>query len=168
MFNSKHHRTEKRNLEVVKNYYNTSSAPYRILELIFAIRYSSNRVAKFMLSELIRDNISPAVVAKMICVAIAFDNLEFLQHCRAMGLVEDFEWINMAAEEGQLRIVKWLHENGFRGTARAMDSAALNGHLQVVIWLHENRPEGCSHRALETPHYDIKIWLMRHVYGLIP
>lgn len=29
-------------------------------------------------------------------------------------------------------------------STKAMDLAAANGHLEVVQWLHENRNEGCT------------------------
>lgn len=53
--------------------------------------------------------------------------------------------MDLAAENGRLDIVKWLHEHRIEGcTTKAMDNAAGNGHLEVVKWLHGYRTEGCS------------------------
>jgi Ankyrin repeats (many copies) len=58
--------------------------------------------------------------------------------------------IDVAAENGHLRVVEWLHVNRTEGcTTCAMDWAARNGHLAVVQWLHENRTEGCTTYAMD-------------------
>ncbi|KAI8818220.1 ankyrin repeat-containing domain protein [Fimicolochytrium jonesii] len=57
--------------------------------------------------------------------------------------------MDLAAAEGDLAVVQWLHENRSEGcTVAAMDEAAANGHLAVVQWLHENRSEGCTTAAM--------------------
>ena len=56
--------------------------------------------------------------------------------------------MDVAAGNGHLELVKWLHEHEKEGcTKHAIDSAAGNGHLEVVKFLHENRTEGCSQIA---------------------
>lgn len=51
--------------------------------------------------------------------------------------------MDMAAINGHLEIVKWLHLNRREGCSNlAMDLSAAFGHLDVVKWLHENRKEG--------------------------
>ncbi|KUF86017.1 Pleiotropic drug resistance protein 12 [Phytophthora nicotianae] len=51
--------------------------------------------------------------------------------------------IDTAAAQGDLAMVKKLHEDGrWPCTSLAMDMAAANGHLDVVKFLHENRREG--------------------------
>ncbi|EGZ19625.1 hypothetical protein PHYSODRAFT_491501, partial [Phytophthora sojae] len=58
--------------------------------------------------------------------------------------------MNSAAKNDHLNIVKWLHQHRTEGrTTKAMDYAALNGHLKVVQWLHSNRREGCTTRAMD-------------------
>ncbi|KAI9327315.1 hypothetical protein DFJ73DRAFT_863981 [Zopfochytrium polystomum] len=60
------------------------------------------------------------------------------------------KWImDIAAGEGHLPLVEWLHVNvPTDSTAAAMDCAAENGRLEVVEFLHGNRSEGCTERAL--------------------
>lgn len=56
----------------------------------------------------------------------------------------------LAAAQGHLEMVTYLHENRKEGTTvEAMDMAATNGHLEVVRWLHVNRKEGCTTRAMD-------------------
>ena len=61
---------------------------------------------------------------------------------------------NVAAEEGHLDLIKWLHDSPFTGrteecTTKAMDWAASKGHLPIVKFLHENRTEGCTTSAMD-------------------
>ncbi|KAI9994390.1 hypothetical protein PInf_011004 [Phytophthora infestans] len=72
--------------------------------------------------------------------------------------------IDTAAAEGDLAMVKRLHEDGkWPCTSLAMDMAAANGHLDVVQFLHENRREGgtavglCS--AAGNGHLEMVQWL---------
>ncbi|KAE9103952.1 hypothetical protein PF007_g14221 [Phytophthora fragariae] len=78
------------------------------------------------------------------------------------GHLEIVEWLHSelrvpfsptvwhAADNGHLDVVKWLHENGYKhGRAAVMDSAAMHGRLDVVKWLHEHRAEGCSEQAMD-------------------
>jgi hypothetical protein len=72
--------------------------------------------------------------------------------------------MDLAARNGDLKVVKWLHKNRKEGcTTDAMDHAARNGHLQVVQWLHENRTEGCTWRAMDrawdNDHRQVFHWL---------
>ena len=51
---------------------------------------------------------------------------------------------------------------------KAMDIAARNGHLDVVMWLHENRTEGCSDWAVDYAakygHLEVVRWLYQNGY----
>ena len=72
--------------------------------------------------------------------------------------------MDIAASNGDLPIVKWLHYNRKEGcTTFAMDWAASYGHLDVVKWLHHNRKEGCTCRAIDyaasNGHIEIVKWL---------
>jgi len=72
--------------------------------------------------------------------------------------------MNLAASNGHLEVVKWLHENRKEDcTTSAMDWAASDGHLEVVKWLHENRKEGCTTNAMDwaakNGHLEIVKWL---------
>ncbi|ETP17365.1 hypothetical protein F441_08216 [Phytophthora nicotianae CJ01A1] len=72
-------------------------------------------------------------------------------------LHEDGRWpctslaMDMAAANGHLDVVKFLHENRREGgTAVGMCSAAGNGHLEIVQWLHQNRSsDGCRSLVLD-------------------
>lgn len=72
--------------------------------------------------------------------------------------------MDLAAANGHLHVVQWLHENRSEGcTTAAMDGAAEAGHLEVVEWLHENRSEGCTTAAMdgaaEAGHLLVVQWL---------
>ncbi|KAG6954189.1 hypothetical protein JG688_00012480 [Phytophthora aleatoria] len=57
--------------------------------------------------------------------------------------------MDLAAEMGHLKVVKWLHENRTKGcTVAAMTYAAERGNLEVVQWLRKNRDEGCPSTLL--------------------
>lgn len=54
-----------------------------------------------------------------------------------------------AVDNDHFHVVRWLHQNRTEGCTRyAIDSAAMNGNLEMVKWLFENRTEGCSRLAL--------------------
>ncbi|KAJ8548550.1 hypothetical protein ON010_g11123 [Phytophthora cinnamomi] len=58
--------------------------------------------------------------------------------------------MNLAAANGHLPVVKWLHAiEAQHCTTRAMDEAATNGHLDVAQWLHRHRLEGCTTSAMD-------------------
>ena len=57
---------------------------------------------------------------------------------------------NKNCENGNLRMVKFLHFNRTEGCVKyAMNESAMNGHLEVVKWLHFNRQEGCTSTAMD-------------------
>jgi hypothetical protein len=59
------------------------------------------------------------------------------------------EAMDNAARRGDLEMLRFLHTHRTEGcTTRAMDKAAASGHLEIVQFLHENRTEGCTYRAL--------------------
>lgn len=67
----------------------------------------------------------------------------------------------LAAAQGHLEMVQWLHQNRGEGaTVDALDLAATFGRLEVVEWLHENRKEGCTTRAMDgaarNNHLDVR------------
>uniref|UniRef100_H3GUS4 Uncharacterized protein n=1 Tax=Phytophthora ramorum TaxID=164328 RepID=H3GUS4_PHYRM len=75
--------------------------------------------------------------------------------------------LDTAAAQGDLAMVKTLHEDGrWPCTSMAMDTAAANGHLEVIKFLHENRREGgtaigmCS--AAGNGHLEVVQWLHKH------
>jgi hypothetical protein len=75
--------------------------------------------------------------------------------------------MDLAAGNGHLHIVKWIHFNRDEGCSHeAMDWAAEDGHLDVIEWLHENRTEGCTEQAVlkaaGNGHLHIIKWLKNH------
>ncbi|CAM9675785.1 unnamed protein product [Scytosiphon promiscuus] len=73
----------------------------------------------------------------------------YLHHNREEGTT--VEALDLAATFGHLEVVKFLHENRQEGcTTRAMDGAAGNNHLDVLVFLHENRSEGATATAVDS------------------
>ncbi|CAK4129395.1 unnamed protein product [Aphanomyces euteiches] len=74
--------------------------------------------------------------------------------------------LDIAAQEGHLAMVKYLHERDFMCSEDAMDHAAQGGHLDVVQFLHEHRTEGCTEYAMdaaaERGHLEVVRWLHEH------
>ena len=95
------------------------------------------------------------------------DNLKLIKSYYRLNIFFHLTYtkhMNLAASNGHLEVVKWLHENRKEGcTYWAMDYAASNGHLEIVKWLHYNRTEGCSVNAMNYAatygHLEIVKWL---------
>ncbi|OWZ23981.1 hypothetical protein PHMEG_0001066 [Phytophthora megakarya] len=69
-------------------------------------------------------------------------------HCELRVPLSPTVW--HAADNGHLDMIKWMHDKGYKhGGAAVMDSAAMNGQLDVIKWLHEHRAEGCSEQAMD-------------------
>jgi len=70
---------------------------------------------------------------------------EYRDCCRVEGA------LLAAVRLGQLPMVKWLHEtfrNAKESAYNYIDEAAANGHLDVVKWLHVNRFDAGTFRAM--------------------
>ncbi len=82
--------------------------------------------------------------------AAKYNQLNIIKYCHDKNKLFTTNEMNIAAANGHLEVIKWLHENRMEGcTTCAMDRAAENGHLDVVKWLHENRNEGCTTDAMD-------------------
>jgi len=89
------------------------------------------------------------------------------QYIDSVENVHDFltvDAMNIAAENGYLDILTFLHFNSPAGCSRnAMDLAAKNGHLHILEFLHKNRTEGCSQDAMKWSasrgHTKVVMWL---------
>ncbi|RLN50184.1 hypothetical protein BBJ29_010114, partial [Phytophthora kernoviae] len=84
-----------------------------------------------------------------------------LSHQRHRIRVDD------AGAVGDFEFLKWLHRQGYRFTAHAMDGAAASGCLEIVRWLHENVPNvGCSvaamDRAAAAGYLDVVVFLHKN------
>ncbi|TMW65863.1 hypothetical protein Poli38472_003628 [Pythium oligandrum] len=55
-----------------------------------------------------------------------------------------------AAAQGNLEMLKWLHDHQFPEVwpSAVLSAAAKHGHLEIVQWLHANRADGCSSEAM--------------------
>ncbi|CAH0477654.1 unnamed protein product [Peronospora belbahrii] len=78
--------------------------------------------------------------------------------------------LRLAAYNGELLKMKWLHEHGFQGfSCTTADDAACAGHTNVLKFLLENRREGCSSRALDQAathgHIDVVRYLFSFIHG---
>ncbi|EFA75853.1 hypothetical protein PPL_10424 [Heterostelium album PN500] len=79
---------------------------------------------------------------------------------------DNVKLINVAAERGNLTIIKWLHENKVgRASHRAMDDACRKGYLNIVEYLHVNRTEGCSAiEAMEDASYNGHLEIVKWIH----
>ncbi|EGZ11754.1 hypothetical protein PHYSODRAFT_515391, partial [Phytophthora sojae] len=89
------------------------------------------------------------------CTAKAMDGAAANGNVQVLRLLHDrrsectTKAMDSAAGGDHLDTVQWLHANRSEGcTTNAMDDAASAGHLKVVQWLHANRPEGCTAKAM--------------------
>jgi hypothetical protein len=83
--------------------------------------------------------------------------------------------IAMAADSGNLELIKWLQANrpGGLGTAATDHNAAtwavMHGHLPVLQWLHCNGMRGCPRDAMDTAawrgYLDVVKWLHANESG---
>jgi hypothetical protein len=78
--------------------------------------------------------------------------------------------LRIAAFNGELQKLRWLHARGFRGFSSSIaDDAACAGHAHVVKFLLEQRPEGCSSRALDQAaahgHIEVVRFLFTFIHG---
>jgi Ankyrin repeats (3 copies) len=100
------------------------------------------------------------------------DSPIYAYHACYGGHLDVIKWLNnhggvfspdmmaIAASQGHLHLVQWLHAFRSEGCSTdAMDRAVQNGHLDVVKWLLRNRTEGCSRWAMSSAitgkHYDV-------------
>ena len=91
---------------------------------------------------------------------ICYKNVSFISKYNRIDLCEivyseteafnGIDWsLDLAAEFGNLEVVKYLTRMGASCSKRAMDGAATNVHLDIIQWLHLNRSERCSSRAMD-------------------
>ncbi|KAG2802331.1 hypothetical protein PC116_g23615 [Phytophthora cactorum] len=76
--------------------------------------------------------------------------------------------LRLAAYNGELQKIKWLHDHGFRGfTCTTADDAACAGHTNLLSFLLEHRREGCSSRALDQAAAHGHIEVVRYLFSFI-
>ncbi|RLN47532.1 hypothetical protein BBJ28_00002942 [Nothophytophthora sp. Chile5] len=87
----------------------------------------------------------------------------------AVPLAEVEQSIELAAQNGHLEVVQFLH-NGFpdRGTTWAIELAVSNGHVAIVAWLHANASGkdrvtmSAMDDAAVNGHFEAVRWLHEH------
>lgn len=78
--------------------------------------------------------------------------------------------IDMAAEEGQLDMIIWIHQNESQIPClkSAMESAIRHGHLNIVEWFYKHRMPNCEYKwiniAAKHGHLDILMVLNEKAY----
>ncbi|GMF10268.1 unnamed protein product [Phytophthora lilii] len=119
------------------------------------------------------------MIESLVDIASSIDGSLCLDEAAGKGYLQALQWgldhggvcstqaMDMAASNGHLEVVKWLHHHHTDGcTTQALDSAARNGHLHVVQWLHGNRTEGGTTAAMDgaatAGHLDVLKWLHDH------
>ncbi|ETL46761.1 hypothetical protein L916_03429 [Phytophthora nicotianae] len=76
--------------------------------------------------------------------------------------------LRLAAYNGELQKITWLHDHGFRGfSCTTADDAACAGHTNVLSFLLENRREGCTSRALDQAAAHGHIDVVRYLFSFI-
>lgn len=83
-------------------------------------------------------------------IAAERGDLELVKLLAGLSWRETDETMNSAISCGHLNIVKWLYQHEFRGCSSfAMDQAASNGHLETLQWLHDNQSVKCTTLAMD-------------------
>ncbi|KAE8971719.1 hypothetical protein PR002_g26733 [Phytophthora rubi] len=67
--------------------------------------------------------------------------------------------MDRAAQSGDLKMIRWLHETRSEGcTTAAMDNAALGGHFEALLLLDRFTDEGCAKKAMASHVSEIREW----------
>ncbi|EGZ07509.1 hypothetical protein PHYSODRAFT_429955, partial [Phytophthora sojae] len=91
-----------------------------------------------------------------------------LQHHSEMTKEVSAWALRLAAYNGELNKMKWLHDHGFRGfSCTTADDAACAGHTEVLRFLLEHRREGCTSRALDQAAAHGHIEVVRYLFEFI-
>jgi hypothetical protein len=77
----------------------------------------------------------------IVSVAAECGNLELIKHLKATGYILNSTAASWAAAGGHLNVLKYLIENGCSWDKNTCISAAFNGHFELLKWAIEN---GCS------------------------
>jgi hypothetical protein len=94
-------------------------------------------------------------------VAAREGNLTVLKYLHSLGCLWDSDTCANAAKNGHLDIVKWCRQNGCRWNIWICCYAAENGHLDVIKWCRQN---GCPwdsftcSNAAKNGHLDVVKW----------
>jgi hypothetical protein len=169
--------TDKRQfLRTCKMYNNITKKSFKQHEDNFTIKYfekiNNYCVEKFTL-ELCHDgycNMIPLSYINpnntiLVRTLVFFNCIDLLQIAKNNGCKLDFI-CDLAAEMGQLEVLKWGKENGYHLGSMICIFASKNGHLDILKWAINNscafRYAYCSYWAETMGHTHIINWLMEH------
>ncbi|KAF0729974.1 hypothetical protein AaE_009338 [Aphanomyces astaci] len=111
--------------------------------LVDVVNFVETRSASFLLSTVV------------FCVAVWYGHLPLLRdfggpRCHHLSGLDFTMAMNIAAKNGHVAIVQWLHANRKEScTSAAIDDAALRGHVHVVDYLHRTGLATFSSRLSE-------------------
>ncbi|EFA79932.1 hypothetical protein PPL_06753 [Heterostelium album PN500] len=130
----------------------------------YAIRRNHIEVVRFLLA-----NRTERPPLKSLMLAASYGHLDMLMLLLSEPYRQFYEIDNTvmeyAAGNGQLEIIRFLHENTTAQCGSdAMDFAAEMGDLDVIKFLHINRTEGCSPEAMgsaiDNKHFEVVRFLV--------
>ena len=68
---------------------------------------------------------------------------EYIKICTCLKWINGCPWdediCSIAAEKGNLNVLKYAHENNCPWDSNTCAQAAMDGHLEVLKYLHENK-----------------------------
>ncbi len=104
--------------------------------------------------------------------AIAAENghLEFIKFLHSVGCEWAYYMTFNAAKNGHLDIIKYAMENGCGWDGDTCSVAAENGHLDILIWAHQNghfNTEDICIFAIQSGHVHILKWMKENGYKII-
>jgi hypothetical protein len=123
------------NIKMVKiNHYLGYSYTYD--NMYKACEFNHLDIVKFFHSIGIKDNQVYNNKYEMVSVSSRLGNIEMLKYIIDIGYKWSSTAMNWASQFGHLEVVKLLHSYGCKCTHIAMDFSSRNGHTEVVKFLH--------------------------------
>ncbi|KAE8898523.1 hypothetical protein PF006_g27383 [Phytophthora fragariae] len=97
------------------------------------------------LARWLQDNTRPPTKLRAMNLAAANGNLELVQWLHEVRHEASSSAAAKAARGGYLDVLKWMDKHSLcKHQGVPVEDAAAGGHLKVVKWLHNKRSEGCT------------------------